>query len=228
MQHINIKLGIILVAVLVAFEACEKQPKPRTADFTYAGNMNSFESISFTSSTPGTVTYLWDFGDGSYSTEANPVHKYKRGGTFKVQLTVNADQNNIIKKQVDIVSIVQNIAGFYAHNYKRVSKQSVHWPVNHSNVRYYTDFARDSFNLLVLNDSVLEMTTLRLGGVGSHYTRNFLIVDSLHTDSTIIFACGSWEYITYHYTRDSLFFDKEIPISPDGKEIEVTSYKLMR
>ena len=34
------------------------------------------------------ITYLWDFGDGNTSTEANPTHTYTSGGTFDVTLTV--------------------------------------------------------------------------------------------------------------------------------------------
>ncbi|MFJ7243424.1 ThuA domain-containing protein [Kitasatospora sp. NPDC098652] len=34
------------------------------------------------------LTYLWDFGDGSTSTDANPTHTYTDKGTFKARLTV--------------------------------------------------------------------------------------------------------------------------------------------
>ena len=34
-------------------------------------------------------TYLWDFGDGATSTEANPSHTYGAYGSYTVSLTVN-------------------------------------------------------------------------------------------------------------------------------------------
>jgi PKD repeat protein len=34
------------------------------------------------------LTYLWDFGDGSTSTETSPIHNYKRPGTYTIRLTV--------------------------------------------------------------------------------------------------------------------------------------------
>jgi PKD repeat protein len=46
-----------------------------------------FNNTSINRSTPGT-TYLWDFGDGSYSTAENPTYTYFTPGTFNVQLTV--------------------------------------------------------------------------------------------------------------------------------------------
>lgn len=35
------------------------------------------------------VTWFWDFGDGSTSTDQNPVHSYAFGGVFEATLTVN-------------------------------------------------------------------------------------------------------------------------------------------
>jgi PKD repeat protein len=35
-----------------------------------------------------TNTYFWDFGDGTYSNESNPIHVYSSSGTYLVRLTV--------------------------------------------------------------------------------------------------------------------------------------------
>jgi len=39
-------------------------------------------------------TYAWDFGDGTTSTDANPVHSYKTDGTYTVSLKVTDDRGN--------------------------------------------------------------------------------------------------------------------------------------
>jgi PKD repeat protein len=41
-----------------------------------------------TSTTSGTTTYNWDFGDGNSSTEENPIHAYSNTITYLVTLTV--------------------------------------------------------------------------------------------------------------------------------------------
>jgi PKD repeat protein len=47
------------------------------------------EQVTFTGSTAGAVSYLWDFGDGNTSTQENPTHSYSSiGGNFNVVLTV--------------------------------------------------------------------------------------------------------------------------------------------
>lgn len=37
--------------------------------------------------------YYWNFGDGTYSTDYNPIHIYKKPGTYTVQLTIKTDKN---------------------------------------------------------------------------------------------------------------------------------------
>ena len=52
-----------------------------------------------------TVTYLWDFGDGTYSTLENPEHIYTASGTYNVLLTVT-NQYNISATQTNPMTIV--------------------------------------------------------------------------------------------------------------------------
>jgi PKD repeat protein len=46
-----------------------------SVNFTVAGSQNA-------------DTYLWDFGDGTTSTEASTLHQYARNGSYVVKLTV--------------------------------------------------------------------------------------------------------------------------------------------
>jgi gliding motility-associated-like protein len=43
-----------------------------------------------TSTGPGTLSYQWDFADGSTSTAPNPQHSYSRAGDYPVRLTVTS------------------------------------------------------------------------------------------------------------------------------------------
>ena len=79
----------------------------QTYSFTYAVSIDnalttSFSykttdlAVKFTSTTSGgdeNYTYLWDFGDGTSSSEANPSHTYSSAGSYTVKLTVT-DGNN--------------------------------------------------------------------------------------------------------------------------------------
>ena len=47
-------------------------------------------TVNFTYNGYGAVSYLWDFGDGTTSTDQNPVHIYNDMGTYNVSLTINS------------------------------------------------------------------------------------------------------------------------------------------
>jgi len=46
------------------------------------------DPMNFSCSTPGSISWLWNFGDGYSSSLQNPVHTYSEGGTYQVTLTV--------------------------------------------------------------------------------------------------------------------------------------------
>ena len=73
--------------VLVHYDNPAEEPpipgnKPNVG-FTYTV---SGTTVTFTNTTVGGQTYNWDFGDGTTSTEMNPVHNYA-GGPFAVTLS---------------------------------------------------------------------------------------------------------------------------------------------
>ncbi len=50
--------------------------------------------VQFTDRSTGATTWNWDFGDGSTSTEQNPVHIFTTSGTYKVTLSVNGTEGS--------------------------------------------------------------------------------------------------------------------------------------
>ena len=47
-------------------------------------------SVNFTNNSANASSYLWDFGDGTTSTDANPAHTYTALGTYTITLTASA------------------------------------------------------------------------------------------------------------------------------------------
>lgn len=63
-------------------------PKPQVAFFADKTTSCPPGLFQFTETTPDQgQTYLWDFGDGGFSVQKNPVHTYSETGTYDVSLT---------------------------------------------------------------------------------------------------------------------------------------------
>lgn len=85
-------------------------PDP-TASFTYS---DSLVFVDFTdgSTTNGSVTYTWDFGDGNNSNAQNPSHAYSSGGNFTVCLIVDDECSSDTVCNVIAVGCPDPVGGF--------------------------------------------------------------------------------------------------------------------
>ncbi len=95
-QHTYAMAGTYSVTLNNTFSGCTgtiTKPitvvNPPVASFT-AININSCKpplTATFSNSSTGASSYLWDFGDGTTSTLTNPTHTYTTYGSFAVTLT---------------------------------------------------------------------------------------------------------------------------------------------
>jgi len=76
------------------------------ADFTSSVNGNTASFTDQSTDDKGITSHAWNFGDGSSSTQANPVHSYANGGTYQVTLTVSDAEglSDSVSKNVTIGS----------------------------------------------------------------------------------------------------------------------------
>lgn len=97
----------ILCIAMISILSCKKstqKPSP-VADFSYSGAGLAPSNVVFTNNSINAITYLWDFGDNTTSTQASPFHVYKKGGVYTVSLTANNEGlTNKISKTVNIQS----------------------------------------------------------------------------------------------------------------------------
>ena len=65
--------------------------------------------IKFFDESQGEVTsWKWDFGDGSTSTEKNPIHVYAKNGQYSVTLTVTGPGGSDTATKTDFVRISED------------------------------------------------------------------------------------------------------------------------
>ncbi|WP_343224410.1 S8 family serine peptidase [Pseudoalteromonas sp. Of11M-6] len=73
----------------------ETSPQPPVAGFSFAA---SGLAVTFTDESrdpnDDIVSWAWDFGDGSISTDASPIHEFAASGEYSVSLTVTDSEGN--------------------------------------------------------------------------------------------------------------------------------------
>jgi len=110
----------ILLAGMFTWQACDKKGGEDTptakANFSCTGYEQQVPcSITFfnTTTNGSGSTYLWNFGDGTTSTEFNPVHAYNFIGTFPVKLKVTGPNGtDSVCKVIALDKVVGNKTTF--------------------------------------------------------------------------------------------------------------------
>ncbi|MEO1447993.1 MAG: S8 family serine peptidase [Bacteroidota bacterium] len=98
----------------VAENACPREtvtltarPIDAVADFTVDNNSPELPdnaTVNFTDQSSNAMSYFWDFGDSTTSTDPSPQHAYMQPGTYAVSLTVT-DANGCTNTTVDSLTV---------------------------------------------------------------------------------------------------------------------------
>lgn len=73
-------------------------------------------AVTFTNLGTGVIGYLWDFGDGTTSTEATPVHSYTTPGVYSVTLTATGATKTETVTRPNYITVVQKPAVSFTAN----------------------------------------------------------------------------------------------------------------
>ncbi|MEM1134271.1 MAG: PKD domain-containing protein [Bacteroidota bacterium] len=93
-------------------------PAAPVADFTAdrTGFCATNSTVSFSNTSTGAESFLWNFGDGNTSPEENPTHIYTNFGSYTVTLTVtNAQGCTGQIERPNYINIAETTAGFGAY-----------------------------------------------------------------------------------------------------------------
>jgi outer membrane protein assembly factor BamB len=119
--HAQKKILVVLLAVQFLIMVCAAETvttdDPSASDSASATQLNARFAADVTSGkTPLTVQFTdkstgkptswnWDFGDGSRSTDQNPVHSYSKTGKFTVVLNVVKGTKSNQMKKTDMITV---------------------------------------------------------------------------------------------------------------------------
>ena len=85
--------------------------KPPIAGFNYQNNActTMFQPEFYLADLGCIKTYLWNFGDGTTSTDSNPSHFYSKAGTFNVSLSLTYQCSNVCTNQVISTTVTKTV-----------------------------------------------------------------------------------------------------------------------
>jgi gliding motility-associated-like protein len=84
-----------------------------SADKTILCKVNDPVQLTNNSSGPGALTYVWNFGDGTTSTQTNPVHSFNTKGIYTVTLTATSPQGCVLSQtQSDYLNVASYKSDF--------------------------------------------------------------------------------------------------------------------
>jgi gliding motility-associated-like protein len=144
---------------------------------------NPFEKV-FTDKSIGADTWQWNFGDGTTSTERNPVHNYNSTGKYQVTLTVTNAGTGCLYTWPELVSVIDEKANFMVSDSVVCKGAPINFTtlnINPANIKsYYWNFGDGIF---INTTSSAVQHIYKTAGT---YNITFIITDSLGCTDTLI------------------------------------------
>jgi gliding motility-associated-like protein len=110
-MHAYSDTGFFSVTLIATNNGCEARrtianivrSKPPVAKFNFTANCNNKLQFNFTDQSIGATTWLWNFGDGTTSSQQSPIHTFPSYKSYTVSLTVTNDTcSNTITKTIKV------------------------------------------------------------------------------------------------------------------------------
>lgn len=177
----------LLVLGCTILTACSKDDYPvptasTVSNFTYTINNDryapatvTFSNQSIVPDNAGDAYFTWIFGDGSKSTDVNPIHTYTGAGTYTAQLIVKTTESLELKKFSQTIAVL--------------SADAAGIPV------YFTDGSKVYSGLL--NNDAPVFSALSIGSLSDCYG---LALDTINSQ---LYIADSGNGIIYKYNISS-------------------------
>lgn len=170
----------------------ENIPDPAADFFADITSGDAPLTVYFTDLSSNATSWLWDFGDGSSSTDQNPVHVYTSGGVFSVSLTAYNSQmtpNTLLVS--DLISVngptgLEDPENLKSKIYPNPSRDNIYIKLNKSaieNIKVYDFSGRivkptitsSTDDLIKINFEQAGIYFLKISKEGREYVQKVVI-----------------------------------------------------
>lgn len=207
-------IDITLIVVLACFATvvstgCKKSHNSPAYDFSVSGDLVVWSPTKFRFNGPSADVSVWDFGDGSYSTDSVAVHVYSAVGTYNVTLvtkpaTGNSINTNTITKKITVIAPMLEYAQRYTHLMDEPRNWHGYYTASEFGQFLYGETISSSgYAIGIINDTVVTMASLQL----SYYSVDTILKTiSFHGLDSVKGTNRREGWLAYYYSGDSLNF----------------------
>ncbi|NQU52550.1 MAG: PKD domain-containing protein [Bacteroidetes bacterium] len=160
MKNKTISYGLVFFVIAIFYmSSCTEEPIRQTFPLS-AEIFHSVDGkqVAFTALTHSATSWLWEFGDGSTSTEQNPVYIYGEGGYFKARLTAKDDAGNSESKEVKLAIALTPYSYLTGDNTEEGYAGKT-WKLTTDHGTYGDYFANADADLSVVDDTPAPLPT---------------------------------------------------------------------
>jgi len=166
MKYIKILTLMLLTLALINCSGDDEIASP-IADFQF---LIDGTQVTFNGKTTDADTILWDFGDGTTSTEEDPVYAYSRAGVYTVSLTATGPGGTFTETK--IVSILPSIEILLTGGQAKPEGKSWKLKKAYTSGKDGVGFVEDDLGIfLPSQDNLLDLV-----GLGASYDDTFTFV----------------------------------------------------
>jgi len=133
-------------------------PEASTVDAQFSVESNetviTFINETRVAENAGTVTYTWNFGDGTTSSEENPVHEYQEVGIYTVQLVAVSDNDlDTFSREVVVLGSLDSRLFYINGNQQEINELRGDVSFSIDGIGYGLDFDPANGKLYYTDDS---------------------------------------------------------------------------
>ena len=95
----------VLFSMMLSLSSCSSDDSTSSEDIPLSADI--FQStvgkkVAFQGLTNNATSWAWDFGDGTTSSEKNPVHVFAEGGYYTAKLTATSDDGSSVSREISL------------------------------------------------------------------------------------------------------------------------------
>ena len=220
-MNTTLKYALAFVFIVAVFSCTKEKNSAISYKFSFLETGTGGLHVMFSSNAPAGSTFLWNFGDGTTSTESAPIHDYSFAGYYPVVMIINNDRAHADSQEVVIKPIVPPPPPPPPSFLPPAGTFSFH----HFDIVYFCDGRQDTvqdYGYVSLSITNIDSVTLSVySDVLAYSTSND---STTFYYETIVGVGSNYNSFTYNRRSNTMQYSKSVHVSACANESNLYTY----